>query len=90
MSRELTGEGEELITIIYPEVNYTISDSSSYFNDPISDGVIEVDVGGAILLITFYIPPASSIPGQTSCFTQLFNITRDVLVVVDFNAQDAR
>ena len=87
-----TGGGGGLIILIHPDVSYTIADSSCYFNDPITEHqAIEVNIDDAkLLVINVYIPPASSVPGQTPDLTSIFNITRDVLIVGDFNAHDPR
>ena len=73
-------------------VNYTVVDSSPLFPDStIENLAIEVDVDGAKLLaINVYIPPTSSVPGFTPNLNPLFDITRDVLVMRDFNAHDER
>ena len=66
--------------------------SSLYFTDPaIRHLAVEVDVGGAkILVINFYIPQVSSVPGFVPNLGSVFGITRDVLVVRGFNAHAAR
>ena len=77
---------------MHHSVDYTVVDSSPYFTDPtIEHLAIEVEVGGAkLLVINIYIPPTSSVPGFTPNLSPLFNIARDVLVMGDFNAHDAR
>ena len=84
--------GGGLITLIHRDVSYTPVASAPYFNDPITEHqAIEVSVDGAkLLIINVYIPPASSAQGQLPNFDLLFNITRDVLIMGDFNAHDAR
>ena len=86
-----SGGGGGLITLIHPSINYTTVDSA-YFSDPITENLaIEVDLDGAkLLIINVYIPPVSSVAGQTPSLASLFDITRDVLIVGDFNAHDAR
>ena len=53
--------------------------------------VIELDADDAkLLVLNFYIPPTSSVPGFTPNLNPLFDITRDVLIMGEFNAHDAR
>ena len=84
--------GGGLITLIHNDVSYIPASSAAYFNDQITEHLaVEVNIGEAkLLVINVYIPPASSAHGQLPSLDPLFDITRDVVVMGDFNAHDAR
>ena len=81
------------MTLIRHDVSYTRVDSSHLFpGDTTTEHLaVEVDMDGAkLLVINVYVPPVSSVPGFNPNMGPLCNITRDVLVMGDFNAHDAR
>ena len=77
---------------MYYFVTYLILDSSHFFPDStIEHLAIEVDVDGVkLLILNLCILPTSSVSGLTPNINPLLDITRDVLVMRDFNAHDVR
>ena len=89
----LTGGGGGLITLIRHDVDYIEVDSSHLFpGDTFTEHLaVEVELDGAkLMVVNVYVPPVSSTAGFIPNLTHLFSITRDVLVMGDFNAHDAR